>query len=880
MRRGAPPRPALAASPQWSGPGTSFRCPAGPRAAGSCPPGSGSRGRPPRSTSVVWAAPPPCAAPGCPATASSLPRGRPACRPQRLQRPQPLREALRQPLRQQAVRLHLREVPRRRIQDAPGLGHHAVLKAQHRVVDGAVGAVAQQPPHVDEVPHHAPLVGEGLGEVRARAVQLAAAAAHAVDHLRAARPQAYHRVPCAPRLATRRPCAPARAAASPRPRGSARRCPTRCGPSGRRPAPASRPAKPSGTSREAGLPRVAAALHKAQVRQHAVHGLNAVRRAQDGQGEGGVGQPVAPATHHVHADVQRVLCARLRLKNQRRQLGAPDVLHDAGGHAALQTRGLRALSQRLLAVAVAAQRLQSLHAARKGLPHRRHVVQLAGGQPAAAQGALAALPGQGLLPLRRTGHLSFRLEQLQEDLVRQPGQPLAPVLLPQCLAPPLQHLVLLRQLSDPCAPPQPQPAVLRRAADGHLGALANGHKLAPPRTRTGPAARPWRQSASTLRWAAGLPRLAPVEHARRLPLQHPLHGPVHVAVPVKGQEAHGAVLLQRRVVAVHQVALRAQHAHRRVAPHAELSHLLGGDAEAPPVVEQHGVKVGAHLLHTQLQQLGQLPGHAERLVLEGARQHVLLAGQLEAHAPRAPHALAQERLHLGPGVPILRALGADHPVPLRVEEVGLVRVAERGLHLLPDPLRHLLLREVGRVPRHGAAQLVHRQPVPALVARARVPPAAPPATDDHRHVDQVLVVLVAEEALAQLGQPVLSVQGAHELLLPVAQQDVVVGPLSDEGLVVVEVLAGRPQAQVGVVVLARPGQLPVRAREQRVGPRAAPQVQHDGTIRPRASPGAAVRGLRDLLSLSRPTCHSFFTGPVFSGWRILPNHTCRYGRGE
>ena len=46
---------------------------------------------------------------------------------------------------------------------------------------------------------------------------------------------------------------------------------------------------------------------------------------------------------------------------------------------------------------------------------------------------------------------------------------------------------------------------------------------------------------------------------------------------------------------------------------------------------------------------------------------------------------------------------------------------------------------------------LHRQPVPALVARAGVPPAAPPATDDHRHVDQALVVLVAEEALAQLG---------------------------------------------------------------------------------------------------------------------------------
>ena len=149
--------------------------------------------------------------------------------------------------------------------------------------------------------------------------------------------------------------------------------------------------------------------------------------------------------------------------------------------------------------------------------------------------------------------------------------------------------------------------------------------------------------------------------------------------------------------------------------------------------------------------------------------------------------------------------------------------------MLPDPLRHLLLREVGRVPRHGAAQLVHRQPVPALVARPGVPPAAPSGPDDHRH----------------------------------AQQDVVVGPLADEGLVVVEVLAGRPQAQVRVVVLARPGQLPFRAREQRVGPRSAPQVQHDGSIRPRASPGAAVRGLRDLLSLSCPTCHSFFYGAIF-----------------
>ena len=110
---------------------------------------------------------------------------------------------------------------------------------------------------------------------------------------------------------------------------------------------------------------------------------------------------------------------------------------------------------------------------------------------------------------------------------------------------------------------------------------------------------------------------------------------------------------------------------------------------------------------------------------------------------------------------------------------------------------------------------------------------------------------------ARVGSPVKCLLA---LQMPArASSALVVGPLADEGLVVVKVPAGRPQTQVRVVALACPGQLPVRAREQRVGPRSAPQVQHDGSIRPRASPGA----LRDLLSLSRPTCHSFFTGPVF-----------------
>ena len=53
---------------------------------------------------------------------------------------------------------------------------------------------------------------------------------------------------------------------------------------------------------------------------------------------------------------------------------------------------------------------------------------------------------------------------------------------------------------------------------------------------------------------------------------------------------------------------------------------------------------------------------------------------------------------------------------------------------------------------------------------------------------QVLIVLVSEEGLPQLGEPVLAValQRPHKLLLPVAQENVVVGPLADEGLVVAE----------------------------------------------------------------------------------------------
>ena len=55
----------------------------------------------------------------------------------------------------------------------------------------AVGAVAQQPPGVDKVPHHAPLVGKEKSAPAASSLLLLL---RTLYHLRAARPKAYHRV--------------------------------------------------------------------------------------------------------------------------------------------------------------------------------------------------------------------------------------------------------------------------------------------------------------------------------------------------------------------------------------------------------------------------------------------------------------------------------------------------------------------------------------------------------------------------------------------------------------------------------------------------------------------------------------------------------------
>ena len=131
-------------------------------------------------------------------------------------------------------------------------------------------------------------------------------------------------------------------------------------------------------------------------------------------------QPVAPAAHHVHADVQRVLlagrCARLRLK---------------GGSLGLRAYSMTPEATRLSRLVGCALSLsvfslwQSPHSACRvcTLPQRP-------ASPAPQAPPVSPQPHRPSCAAR-----VFCLSALQEDLVRQAGQALAPVLLPQRLNP-------------------------------------------------------------------------------------------------------------------------------------------------------------------------------------------------------------------------------------------------------------------------------------------------------------------------------------------------------------------------------------------------------------------------------------------------------------
>ena len=146
-------------------------------------------------------------------------------------------------------------------------------------------------------------------------------------------------------------------------------------------------------------------------------------------------------------------------------------------------------------------------------------------QPAAAQRALAVLRGQGLLPLRR----AFALSSFKKILCAKPARrwPLC-----SCLSA-LHHL---RSTSCFCGSWILVPR-LSLSPQFCAGLLMATFKLAPrlPQVLAPEQLRLHVRGveAPLLDGRQGLPRLAPEEHARRLPLQHPLHGPAHKAVPSK-----------------------------------------------------------------------------------------------------------------------------------------------------------------------------------------------------------------------------------------------------------------------------------------------------------------------------------------------------------
>ena len=90
--------------------------------------------------------------------------------------------------------------------------------------------------------------------------------------------------------------------------------------------------------------------------------------------------------------------------------------------------------------------------------------------------------------------------------------------------------------------------------------------------------------------------------------------PVEVRVRLVAREGHGPVLLDRRLVGVQELAAAADEEHGGAAPGAELPDLQGGDAPLFPALVADGVEVGEDLGQGELQELGQLPRHAELVV--------------------------------------------------------------------------------------------------------------------------------------------------------------------------------------------------------------------------------------------------------------------------
>ena len=132
---------------------------------------------------------------------------------------------------------------------------------------------------------------------------------------------------------------------------------------------------------------------------------------------------------------------------------------------------------------------------------------------------------------------------------------------------------------------------------------------------------------------------------------------------------------------------------------------------------------------------------------------------------------------------------------------------------LLDVAGHLRLAPGVVLPGQAQLQRGNRQVVVPLVGSPVW--AAPP--NDHGHMGQPLGVFVLEEGLSQLGDMVLAVglQAPHQQLAGAApRQDVIVRPVPNERLGLVELAVRRAPPGDAVVELPGAGQLPVGAGQQ------------------------------------------------------------------
>ena len=430
-------------------------------------------------------------------------------------------------------------------------------------------------------------------------------------------------------------------------------------------------------------------------------------------------------------------------------------------------------------MALQAQGLQHLDLALHGLVHGDDVVELAAAQldGGGAELALVVLLLQDPVPAAPRIE-ALRLEQVLEGLGGGARQALAPALQAQLLHPGLEDFGVFGVLRDDAVGGVPdaeaQGAPVAQGAHGHLGLVALGQQrgadaaqvLGPEVARLD-AARPGAPLGEGRR--RGFLPVAAVEAlvARGVVAVGDRPGrPVEVGVRLVAREGHGPVLLDRRLVGVQELAAAADEEHGGAAPGAELPDLQGGDAPLLPALVADGVKVGEDLGQGELQQLGQLPRHAELVVpnLEGAGQDLGAVVELVADFVKGAHGLPQRDL---PVVHDLQGLLGESPVPGGVVAVHFLaelhdRVAVVGVVQLPQGgLLHagvgLLVAEAAGLPGQGPVDHGDGQEVVALVGSAGVAAPLTGAGDAHGDVGQPVRVLFAEEGLAQLGEVVAAV---------------------------------------------------------------------------------------------------------------------------